>query len=156
MPQLQLTLMDHEIDVDRLALVVAGAHLRAEAADRPLAYSLRERMLEWLNERFGDDSPLDILVCSDIWVLNNEDLRACPTISVGGPGVNAFAAYLADKLPSAFVIEDQLMVQTDLDFDDLIASCWGMDHPSTVAAVEAFLEKYLDPFMEAATERIGA
>jgi len=156
MHQLQLTLMDHEIDTDRLVLVVAGAHLRAEAADRPMAYSIRERILEWLGERFGDRSPLDVLVCSDIWVLNNEDLRTCPTISVGGPGVNAFAAYLADKLPSAFVIEDQLMVQADLDFDDVIASCWGMDHGSTVAAVDAFLEKYLDPFMEAAVQRVGA
>lgn len=156
MTQFEFTLIDHEIDVDRLALIVTGAHLRAEAADRPLAYSLRERMIHWLDERHPGEPPLDVLVCSDIWALNNEDLRICPTVSIGGPGVNAFGAYVADKLPSAFVIEDVLMVQADLDFDDIIASCWGMDHASTVGAVDAFLERYLDPFMEAAVRRITA
>jgi len=46
-----------------------------------------------------------VLVCSDVWYLNNDPLRSRPTISIGGPGVNALSAYLADKLPSAFAIE---------------------------------------------------
>ncbi|MEC9374474.1 MAG: hypothetical protein VYC34_11550 [Planctomycetota bacterium] len=147
--------MPDAIDTDRLILVVTGAHLRSEVGDRPLAYKLRQSMIDWMDRHFGSDQrPYTVVVSSDIWVMNNDELRGCPTVSIGGPGVNAFAAYLADKLESAFVVEDVLMVQLDLDFDDLIASCWGMDHASTVAAVSAFEDKYLDGFMEAAMLRM--
>lgn len=97
-----------------------------------------------------------MLICSDVWRLNDNSLASCPSISIGGPGVNAFAAYLADKLDSAFVVDDILMVQLDLEYDDLVASCWGMDHESTIAAVEAFVEKYLEQFIEHVTSRIDA
>ncbi|TVQ33108.1 MAG: hypothetical protein EA376_03370 [Phycisphaeraceae bacterium] len=146
-----------EIDTDRLLLIVTGAHLRAESADRPLAYHLRDRIFEELCRRCGvdeGDHPFTVMVCSDVWYLNNDDLRDCPTISIGGPGVNALGAFLADKLPSAFVVEDVLMVQIDLDYDDVIASCWGVDHTTTVAAVDAFCEKYLVQFIDEATRRI--
>jgi hypothetical protein len=65
--------------------------------------------------------------------------------------VNALSAYLADKLPSAFTVENVLMVQADLDFTEVVACCWGRDAAGTAAAVEAFAERYLDAFMEAAT-----
>lgn len=146
-----------EVDVDRLILIVTGAHLRSEIGDRPLAYALRARMNEWLEERFGgDDRPLDVVVCSDVWWLNNDELRDRPTVSIGGPGVNALSAYLADKVPSAFVIEDRLLVQVDLDYDQLLACCWGMDHAQTQGAVSAFMEKYLEGFLEAASSRAEA
>lgn len=153
------------IDTDRLLLIVTGAHLRAESADRPIAYALRERIVRWLDARAGadgldapgepDDAPraFDVLVCSDVWWLNNDELRECPTISVGGPGVNALSAYLADKLDSAFVIEDWLMVQLDLDFDEVTACCWGMNHDATIEAVAAFETRYLESFLEAAARR---
>ncbi len=137
---------------------MTGAHLRAEVADRPLAYSLRDRIVKWLVTRYGNDTqrhPFDPVVCSDVWYLNNEDLRSCPTISIGGPGVNALSAYLGDKLPSAFVIENVLVVQVDLDFDDMVACCWGMDHVTTVSAVDAFCDRYLDSFLEAAANRVA-
>lgn len=150
------------LDVDRLLLIVTGAHLRSEVGDRPMAYALRERIMRWLVERFGppetDDDippanhPFDPIVCSDVWWLNNDDLRRRPTICIGGPGVNALSAYLADKVPSAFVIENRLLVQVDLDFDDLVACCWGMDHEQTKSAVAAFADKYLDSFLEAAAK----
>ena len=134
-------------------LIVTGAHLKAEAADRPLAYHLRKRMTDWLATHGDPDNPESprVLVCSDVWYLNNEPLRARPTVSVGGPGVNALSAYLGDKLPSAFSIENILLVQADLDFIDVVACCWGRDDASTAAAVEAFADKYLDSFMTAAT-----
>lgn len=136
---------------DELILIVVGAHLRAEVGDRPLAYLLRRRMLEWLKEDDGDGQYGGrVVVCSDVWYLNREELRSRPAISVGGPGVNAFSAFLADKLPSAFSIEGVLLVQLDLDFEDRLACVWGMDHASTVSAVDAFIERYLDDFMAAA------
>lgn len=143
------------IEPSRLLLIVTGAHLRAEANDRPLAYRLRDEALGRL-ERRPHDERLGVLVCSDIWYLNNDDLRACPTVSVGAPGVNALGAYLADKLPSAFAVEGVLSVQLDTDFVDLLASCWGHDASSSRAAVDAFAERYLDVFLDKALARAGA
>lgn len=138
-------LASHPIDLDRLVLIVVGAHLRAESGDRPLAYRLRQAILEW---RAGaDEARFDVLVCTDVWYVNNEELQLGPVVSVGGPGVNALSANLADKVPSAFVIDDELMVQVDLDFSDLRVVVWGMDHPSTIHAVEAFIERYLDAYL---------
>jgi hypothetical protein len=130
-------------------LIATGAHLRSEVGDRPLAYMLREEILERLEDRFPDGSPLDIVVCSDLWRLNDESLSQVPTISIGGPGVNALTASLGNKLASVFVIEDRLIVQADLDFDDLMVCCWGMNHELTIAAVQAFLDKYLDLYLDA-------
>jgi len=153
-----------QIDIDRVVLIVVGASLRAETGDRPLAYWLQERMLEWRDARFpGADEPgspgarpFDVVVCSDLWWLSHDELAGAPTVSVGGPGVNALAAHLADKVPSAFVIDDYLLVQVDLDFRDLRASVWGMTHAACDAAVRAFAERYLDAYLEAAAERIAA
>lgn len=133
-------------------LIVTGAHLRAEAADRPLAYRLRAIMLDWW-DREGRTQGLDrpnIIVCSDVWYLNNDDLRSLPTVCIGGPGVNALSAFLVDKLPGVFTIQNVLTVQMDLDFVELIANIWGMDHQTTVSALDAFVERYLGEFMKRA------
>ena len=146
----------NELDTERLLLIVVGAHLRAEIADRPLAYALRDQLLRWLDDHVGgttDGHRPDVVVCTDIWYLNNYELRSRPTISIGGPGVNALAAYLADRLETAFVVEDVLAVQLDLAFVDPVASCWGTTHDSTVAAIDAFCERYLDAFLEDAMKR---
>jgi len=155
-----ITLGPDTIDTSQLLLIVVGAHLRAEVADRPLAYRLRERILRWLDERrpaapSEDWSDPEVVVCSDIWYLNNDDLRSQPTISIGGPGVNALGAYLSDRLETAFVIENVLAVQVDLDFVDPVASCWGVTNAATVNAIDAFCERYLDGFLEHAVRRIA-
>ncbi len=143
------------LEPSRLVLIVVGAHLRAELADRPAAYLLQREALSWLNTRCGpetedDPHPLHVLVCSDLWYLNNESLRRRPTISIGGPAVNALSAYLADKVPSAYAVEGKLLVQFDLEMHELVACCWGIDAHRTAEAVEAFSRRYLDDFMEAA------
>jgi hypothetical protein len=134
------------INLDRLILIVTGAHLHAEAIDRPIAYSLARAVAERLGPRLGR-----VLVCSDLWYLNNESLRSCPTISIGGPAVNALSAFLADKLPSAFVVEGQVLVQADPAFEECVACCWGLDESGTAASVDAFVDRYVDDFVEAAT-----
>lgn len=159
-----------------MVLIVVGAHLRAEVADRPIAYWLRDRVLAWLDARFAGDPavaaaaadvedadpgqprpghPCRVIVCSDVWYLNDASLRVWPTVSIGGPGVNALSAYLADKLPGLLVVDDVLMVQMDPELSEPTASVWGVDHAATVNAAEAFAERYLDAFMSAAVRGWG-
>lgn len=100
-----------DIDADKLIVIVTGSHLTAELEDRPLAYRLCNSIRERLEARFGpplfgDKWPLMPIVCSDIWYLNHPELRGRPTISIGHPGVNALAAYLGDKVPSAYAVKD--------------------------------------------------
>ena len=148
---------DPQIDSDSLLLIVVGAHPRAEMTDRPIAYRLRERMASWLLSKVSEgDPPLTPLVVTDLWYLNDAALRRSPSVSIGSPGVNAFSAYLGDKLPSAFVVDDRLMVQMDLDFTELVACCWGVDTETTGHAVDAFMDRYLDDFLEAATRARAA
>src|SRR5688572_23774540 len=103
-----------------LLLIVVGAHLRAETADRPLAYRLRERMHAWLEKHaVGLNVPLYPVVCSDIWYMNQEAFHTRPTISLGGPGVNALSAYFHDKLGPAALSENRMVIQLDPAFVDL-------------------------------------
>lgn len=130
---------------------MTGAHLRAEIFDRPIAYRLRDH-LNGAIVRCGAERP--VVVCSDIWWLNNDAFRHRPTIAVGSPDVNALTAYMADKLPYVFSIKGRLGVQMDLDLVERIACCWGVDHAQTAAAVQAFEERYLDHFAaDAAKDR---
>jgi hypothetical protein len=121
--------------------------------DRPLAYRLRERIAGLLAAE--DEADRDVIVCSDIWWLNNDDLRARPTVCIGGPGVNALTAYLADKLPFVFSVEGVLGVQMDLDFVDPWVTCWGVNEAGTADAVRAFEDKYVEHFVRRAIGRRG-
>lgn len=136
------------MDTQPLILVVVGSSLSAEAADRPTAYRLADRITGRLNGSAGR-----CLVCSDLWYLNDAPLRRCPTISVGGPGRNALTAYLRDKVPPAFAVDGSLLVQVDLSYEQLDACCWGADDRRTAQAADAFSEKYLPQFVQAAASR---
>jgi hypothetical protein len=143
------------LEVDHMIPLVVGAHPKAEHTDRPIAYRLRERMNLWLANHARElADPLTPLVVTDVWYLNDAALRERPSVSIGGPNVNAFTAYLADKLPSAFTIDDVLMVQMDLAMSDVLAACWGISSPDTLRAVDAFCERYLDQFMDAAVNEV--
>ena len=82
-----------EAELSHLVLIVVGAHLRAEQADRPLAYSMQKRVRHWVRQH-GDmlNVPMTPRVCTDVLYLNNPPLHRRPTISIGGPGVNALSA----------------------------------------------------------------
>lgn len=142
------------IDPSRLLLVVVGAHLRAEMADRPLAYVLVQQIRTWLDRHAGSLGEAFVpLVCSDIWYVNHRSLQRRPTISVGGPGVNALSAFFVDKLPTALQNNDML-IQLDSDLVDLRASVWGMNHETTIKAVNVFAETYLDAFLRAVSTQV--
>jgi len=134
-------------------LIVVGAHPHAERHDRPLAYALRERILALLAlpSREGESTGTvpDVLVCCDLWYLNDESLKDAPTISIGAPGVNALAAFLASRLPSAYVVDDVLMVQLDPEMHTPIVSCWGTTPYATARAIDVFLDKYGQSFVDA-------
>lgn len=133
-------------------LIVTGAHLEAERRHRPLAYHLRERALAILASTEGPTATPDerVLVCSDIWYLNHPALRQRATLSIGGPEVNALTAHLADRLPSLFAIDGELLIQGEASFDTPLACVWGASAETTAKAVSLFESKYLDDFLAAA------
>jgi hypothetical protein len=143
------------LDPSNLLLIVVGAHLRAETADRPLAYRLSERVKAWL-EKHGRSLNIALvpIVCSDVWYINDDDLQHRPTISIGGPGVNALSAYYNDKLNAAIASDHQYTIQLDPEFIDLRVSIWGMDHEQTVHALDVFVEKYLSGYLRAVATQV--
>jgi hypothetical protein len=149
-----------EIDPDRLVCIVVGVQLRAELGDRPLAYRVEQELRTKLEAALGkppegEPPRLSPVVVSDVLYLNNDELQTRPAISVGGPAMNAVSAMLVDKLPTAVAVEDTLVVQMDLDMEDQRCAVWGMNHLDTVRAVELFVSKYLDAFVQGVVARLG-
>jgi len=139
-----------DIDPDTLLLIIVGAHLKAEANDRPTAYRLLDAVQKQLHQQTAStDWPITPMVCTDVWYLNSNALHGRPLISIGGPGVNAVSAYLYQKLPTALAVEDQLVVQLDVEMADLRCAIWGVDGGHSNSAVELFETKYLPEFIRA-------
>jgi hypothetical protein len=138
-----------ETDLGHLVFVVAGASLKGEAMDRPLAY----RLAGEIARRLGPDTPWKPLVVSDILYINEEKLASQPTISVGGPGVNHLSGLLFRELSSVLTIDNVLVIQMDIELKDLRCCLWGMNHEQTVEALDLFLKRgYLDRFLEGITQ----
>jgi hypothetical protein len=148
-----------DIDVDRLIPIVTGVQLKAELGDRPLAYrvegEIRRLLRDILGEAPENEPPkLAPIVLSDVYYLNSEEMQQRPTLSLGGPGVNMLSANLVEKLPTVIAIENVLVIQMDPEWHDLRCCAWGMDHLSTVRAVETLLVKgYLEAWVKAVAER---
>jgi hypothetical protein len=137
------------VDPQRLLLVVVGAHLEAERADRPLGYRLRDDVVRW-QQGTPEADPLAPMVCTDLWYLNASELMLRPTISVGRPEHNAVSAYFTNRLPTALVIDGSLQVQLDPEFVTLQACVWGVDGPATRSGVDLFVQRYLRSFLRSA------
>ena len=140
-----------EIDPKSLLLIVVGAHLRAEVDDRPLAYRLHERVLRRQRELRDagalDGQPLEPLVCTDLWYLNDDELLGRPVIALGDPATNAATAYLSNRLPTALVVEPAFRVLLDPEFLDVQTCLWGVNPVATASAVDAFIQRYMDEFL---------
>src|SRR5262245_12026225 len=110
-------------ELERLFIIV-GADLRAEISDRPLAARLRDRIVQWQGQLQDHESAAPvtaielatIVVCTDLWYLNSRELMGLPAIAIGEPGLNAATAYLANRLPTAMVIEGRFRVHLDPEF----------------------------------------
>ncbi len=144
-------------DSPRLLLIVTGSTLRAEEMDRPLAYYLRQQVEKAIAAdppkappvSFDDESgDWKVLVVADFRWINEDPLHAHPTISVGGPGVNALANRWFEELPFALAVDEQYCIQMDPDLALPRVSIWGMDNASTQIAVSLFLDRYLPRFLD--------
>jgi hypothetical protein len=133
----------------RLILIVVGTTPRAEEADRPLAYYLKQQVeaAAAAIEPEADAVPIRVLVVSDFRWLHDEAMQDRPTISLGGPGVNALAHRWLEELPLALAVDDQYYIQMDPELDEPRVSVWGMDNATTQVAVSAFLQRYLLSFL---------
>jgi hypothetical protein len=136
----------------RLLLIVTGSTLRAEGLDRPLAYYLKQRIEQLPTPTAtGSDPPLGAFracVVADFRWIHEKKLQALPTISVGGPGVNALARDWLEVVPVTLAVDEQYYIQMDPDLDEARASIWGMDNTTTQIAVSVFLERFLPRFLE--------
>ena len=80
--------------------------------------------------------------------MNDEPLQILPTISVGGPGVNALAHTWVDELPFSLAVDEQYCIQMDPELAEPRASLWGMDNASTQIAVAVFIDRFLPRFLD--------
>ena len=126
--------------------IVTGTNLTAEQKDRPLAYALKKHI-----DRYGGSDPARCgVVVSDLWYLDTASVQDSPVISVGGPGVNQVSQQFWHQLPLALAVDNVMVIQADVTWDDLRTAVWGMDHETTVEAVETFFQKgYLRRMLEA-------
>ncbi|MEM9414535.1 MAG: hypothetical protein AAGA29_03535 [Planctomycetota bacterium] len=160
-------------------LIVVGSHLRAEEGDRPLAYRLRALIEAWREDHAAQLTvPLTPIVCTDLWYLNHEQLQQRPTVCIGGPGVNAYAALSIQQVEGAAEVEElerhdaegpadsgerpagqgmgepKVTIMIDPDFTHLRVGIWGTDHALTAKGVELFSQRYLDGYLRACVTQV--
>jgi len=143
----------------RLLLIVTGSTLRAEEMDRPLGYYLKQRIegilsasADQAGSKHGHDlSDYQVRVIADFRWIHDEFLQSLPTISLGGPGVNALAHRWLEEVPISLAFNERYFIQMDPDLNEPRVSIWGMDNPTTQIAVSIFLDRFLPPFLERCT-----
>src|ERR1700678_1601406 len=136
----------------RLLLIVTGSTLRAEEMDRPLGYYLKQRIEQSLSEAALAGRPgledYIVRVVADFRWIHDEPLQSLPTISLGGPGVNALAHRWLEDVPVSLAYSERYFIQMDPDLSEPRASIWGMDNATTQIAVSVFIERFLPRFLE--------
>jgi hypothetical protein len=132
----------------RLLLIVTGSTLRAEELDRPLAYYLKQRIDQSLSAHTPPLGIFRVTVVADFRWMHEKKLQGLPTISVGGPGVNALAQDWLEEVPVSLAVDEQFYIQMDPDLEEPRASVWGMNNSSTQIAVSVFLDRFLPRFLE--------
>ncbi|HKI17741.1 MAG TPA: hypothetical protein VKA15_07660 [Isosphaeraceae bacterium] len=136
----------------RLLLIVTGSTLRAEEMDRPLGYYLKQQIEQSLSEAVANgrgnlDDYLVRLVADFRWI-HDEPLQSLPTISLGGPGVNALAHRWLEEVPVSLAYSERYFIQMDPDLTEPRVSIWGMDNATTQIAVSVFVDRFLPRFLE--------
>ncbi len=140
----------------RLLLIVTGSTLRAEEADRPLAYYLQQQIQARLEEIGSAIPPLKIVVIADFRWMHEDPLQELPTICLGGPGVNALAQRWLDELPVSLAVDNHYYIQMDPSLDEPRVGIWGMDNAETQIAVSVFLQRYLPRFLERCAAHVSS
>jgi len=123
------------VDTDETVLIVTGSEIDAEMNDRPVAYLLKEE----IDRRGAGRAFRRAVVVSDIWYAQNRIFHLCPTVAIGGPGVNRLAAAFVAELPMLVQRGDRIFIQGAWDGESKRASLWGTDRDATAEAVERFM-----------------
>ncbi len=136
-----------EIDVNQTILIVVGTELKPEEIDRPLAYFLKSAIES--SPLFGNHPFRKCIVISDALYEHDRIIAACPTVAIGGPGVNRAAARMVEKLPVYLSKDNKFYIQLEKGFKDPKISIWGMDRESTREALEMFIANgIMDDFLK--------
>jgi hypothetical protein len=139
----------------RLLLIVPGSSLRAEEMDRPLAYYLKQQIEKALSDAVAHGrqglEDYQVRVVADFRWIHDEPLQNFPTISLGGPGVNALAHRWLEDVPVSLAYSERYFIQMDPDLAEPRASVWGMDNATTQIAVSVFIDRFLPRFLERCT-----
>ena len=136
-----------QIDVKDTVLIVVGVDLNAEEKDRPIAYYLKSQIDQ--HARAAGKPYRQGLVITDALWLRDKIIQICPTVAIGGPGVNALAAQLVDKLPVAYGEENRFFIQMEDQVLNNKISIWGMNQATTKMGVDTFLSSgLLDKYLE--------
>jgi hypothetical protein len=130
-----------ELDVNETILIVVGADIKPEEKDRPLAYWLQRKIQEAAG--YGKTPFRKSVVISDALYKSDKIIQACPTICIGGPGVNSLANEWVKSLPVYISEDDRYFIQYDLDSAKKRISIWGMDQETTSGALNVFVESGL-------------
>ena len=139
---------DETVNIDNLIPIVVGAHLRGELEDRRRGYYLGEAIVDWM-EQHDIPGPPWPLVCSDLWYLNDTELRTRPTICIGQPEVNAATAAMSPKRETLLLVDNAYRIQGDHEYIDLKCCLWGIDDTHTNQCVEQFIKNVLPNFLGA-------
>jgi hypothetical protein len=135
----------------RWLLIVTGSTLRAEEMDRPLGYYLKQRIEDSLSQATANgQSGLDdylVRIVADFRWIHDEPLQSLPTISLGGPGVNALSHRWLEEVPISLAFSERYFIQMDPDLAEPRVSIWGMDNTSTQIAVSVFVDRFLPRFL---------
>ncbi len=136
-----------ELDVNETILIVVGAGIKPEQKDRPLAYWLQKQI-----DKTGgfERTPFSkSIVITDALFRSDKIIQACPTISIGGPGVNRVTAELVNELP-IYISEDyRYYIQCDDKPGKNRVLIWGMDQETSSGALNVFIESgLLDDFLK--------
>jgi hypothetical protein len=136
----------------RMLLIVTGSTLRAEEMDRPLGYYLKQRIERALVEAGGADKQgledYVVQVVADFRWIHDKPLQGLPTITVGGPSVNALTHRWLEEVPVTLAYNDRYFIQMDPDLVEPRVSIWGMDNATTQIAVSVFVDRFLPRFLE--------
>ncbi len=124
------------VDTDETVVLVTGTSRAAEERDRPLAEQLKAE----IDQRGAGHAYRRAVVVGDIWYLEHRLFHMNPTIAIGGPGANGVTGSLVPRLPILWHQGEEAFVQADLDGSPKRAALWGMDAPSTAAALLRFVE----------------
>jgi hypothetical protein len=136
---------------DPSVVIVVGADLRAETLDRPIVHALQRGVNTLLSKEAVvlERSLPAAVVCTDVWYLNSNLLRLCPTISVGGPELNALSAYLIGRVAPVYAVEGRYAIHADPRREQLAACLWGVDSTNTAHAMDVFCTRHLPAFVQA-------